>query len=129
VASDDLPSRATPIVWRPAQVCRLPLTLTVRQHPLGGFFRSQVARASVPDRSGSIVACGLAAISEACASSFAVELSTSRFRKLLRTSHDLLVCRSRHVAWRPAVVCRLPLALSVSQNPLCGISTQEPRQR
>jgi len=118
VAPDDLPFRAH--ASRLATCSGLQATPDAYGAPAppGRLSPLQVARASVPDRSGSIVACGQAAISETCASSFAVELSTLRFRKLLRTTDDLLVCRSRHVVWRPAVVCRLPLALSVNQNPL-----------
>jgi len=57
------PLGLTPVVWRLAQVCKLPLTLSVNQNPPAGVLRLRTPVAQTPDCSGSVMACGLATVS------------------------------------------------------------------
>jgi len=112
------PLGLTPVVWRLAQVCKLPLTLSVNQNPPAGVLRLRTPVAQTPDCSGSVMACGLATVSGRLTPDFPRRrLSTLRFRKLTRTTDDTLLFRSRHVVWRLAQVCKLPLTLFGESEP------------
>jgi len=70
VASCDSPFGFTCVASRLAQVCKLPLALSVSQNPPGRRAPAQVAHAPSSDCSGLVLACGLASVSVGLAPGF-----------------------------------------------------------
>jgi len=86
---DTLVFRSRQVAWRRAQVCTLPLTLFGESEPPGRSRYQEPHHAQFGDCSPPTLSCGLATVSRAYAPFPAVELSTSRFRKLVCGVDDL----------------------------------------
>jgi len=114
--------RFTSVVWRLAQVCKLPLALSVSQNPLGGVLRYQ----AIPSLHRRIAPVWLWLAEwrrfprlSPVPSSSSINLTVPQARAGQLAT--MLCLHSRPVAGRLAQVCKLPLTLTVRQNPLGGI--------